>query len=1220
MSDSKGGGIPWASMGILAAFVGSTLLVPHPFDQLRPPEKERAQVTLNAELEVDARLWEDPFAAMRRYEAERADRCERVGKTGSPSGRESGAQAFAACSDGAAGMRSPASLPSKLNTDGQGGLAESLVIVALVPGNPFVGAEEGRRRTRYAVLAGLQAQGYVPDNAERIGLLEFDLADLTLPKPPNKAAQGRLVVPFEVLSGHRKQSADIPPKDWRFEQVALLWVDESALPAPKLTALARLLEVSLGSGTQQQADKKMCFAGDASRPALAVIGPSSTDALRLALKDLRSDSKTLARWGNLDVPGSTVVKVTGQDQLASYCDCVVNPSTQGCTKLTEEQSATEGYRMLSRAYFYSAGSTAPDSFLDELKQQNLESFLTERFEQMLGTRALGSARFERTIGTDDALIERLVGELLLRIPKTHPRRLVLVAERDSLYSQALVAVLQKQVKQAAPHLAMEVVYFFRGLDGVTTRDAGRDSADKSAAKSGSGAGYDSSGAGQARLEWPESRDQLDYLRRLAQSLKESEGELGSDGKGLTNDSAMGANVADVATGANRAIGAIGILGNDVHDKLLVLQALHDTFSDKVFFTTDMDARYLHPRVRAFTRNLIVASSLPLEFYAPQVAGQLNLQAGTPPLRDVYQTATYLAARRAGCTGHECANAERTAADLALKNPSLYEIGRNGAVPLSGYALQMRPARSAAPRALVACLFAGLMLGGLLVWPSTPALRQARSAYLKLPQPADAQRLRLPAVVLAALHAALCAFILGSLIEFVSPGQISLVQALLLAALAAFGMLLAVLPTVPAATGPGLAAQPVGPPGVNRLHAGILLLVLAAWVWLAWPGATRPACVDCEPVTWLEGVSAWPSHLIHLLALLLLLCTLDYTWSESRRLQHQDSTWLSLPEPPAVRIARTRVRRMLRDWFTQISILTWRRKPSGSTDFLTLWNEYCTRGQSRPRVARTFFWYFVTLLTVNLLFFGFSDGQKPAVPVRGAAHRDLIAMTLYANLLLLPLLVVAVADATMLAYRFISHLNAGRTFYPEATLAHFAEAFGSAQAALWLRRFQALPTNRQATALLPALHSLLDDWLDVQVVARRTRYVSRLVIGPFLVLALLVVARSRLFDNWALTPAIALAVSAYLLWLVVLAALLKLAAENTRRRALASMNADLCWLVGGPADTLVLVEPFKRLIASVQTNQTGAFAPLFEQPLLKALLVPLGGAGGAQLFEYLLMAR
>lgn len=185
------------------------------------------------------------------------------------------------------------------------------------------------------------------------------------------------------------------------------------------------------------------------------------------------------------------------------------------------------------------------------------------------------------------------------------------------------------------------------------------------------------------------------MRRLAQSLKESEDTLGRSGKGLANSS---------------AIAAIGILGNDVHDKLLVLQALHDSFSDKVFFTTDLDARFLHPRTQAFTRNLIVTSSLPPEFYTPALAGQLNLQAGTPPLRDVYQTATYLVARSAACTNAECANAERAAAVLALQNPSLYEIGHNGAVPLSGYAWQMRPARSAAPRTLVACLFAGLMLG------------------------------------------------------------------------------------------------------------------------------------------------------------------------------------------------------------------------------------------------------------------------------------------------------------------------------------------------------------------------------------------------------------------------------------------------------------------------------------------------------------------------------
>ncbi|MGS0756529.1 hypothetical protein ACVBEH_18970, partial [Roseateles sp. GG27B] len=479
------------------------------------------------------------------------------------------------------------------------------------------------------------------------------------PASQQPAATGKFVVPFEVLSGHRKQGADSLPKDWRFEQVALLWVDESALPLSKLTALARMLDAMLGP--QQSAKESRCEKAEEFRPTLAVIGPSSTDALRVALNDLRRDSEAFARIGNLPPADQPGVKLAGQEKLAHYCDCDLDPGSGFCKKLTDQQSATEGYRMLANAYIYNAASTAPNNMMEELRTQDVGAFLNEYFKKMLGARARDPVRFERTIGTDDALIKRLVEELVLRIPKTHKRRLVLVAERDSLYSQALVAELSRQVAEAAPHLTVEVVYFFRGLDGVTTRDAGRDNADKNSAKPSA----DQSGAGQLRLEWPESRDQLDYLRRMTLSLKESESFSGAGGKVGTNSGTH--------RGTNGgAIGAIGILGNDVHDKLLVLQALHDTFSDKVFFTTDMDARFLHPRTQAFTRNLIVASSLPLEFYAPQVAGQLNLQAGTPPLRDVYQTATYLAARSAGCTNADCVNAEHAAAALALQNPSLYE--------------------------------------------------------------------------------------------------------------------------------------------------------------------------------------------------------------------------------------------------------------------------------------------------------------------------------------------------------------------------------------------------------------------------------------------------------------------------------------------------------------------------------------------------------------------
>ena len=93
---------------------------------------------------------------------------------------------------------------------------------------------------------------------------------------------------------------------------------------------------------------------------------------------------------------------------------------------------------------------------------------------------------------------------------------------------------------------------------------------------------------------------------------------------------------------------------------------------------------------------------------------------------------------------------------------------------------------------------------------------------------------------------------------------------------------------------------------------------------------------------------------------------------------------------------------------------------------------------------------------------------------------------------------------------------------------------------------------------------------------------------------------------------------YLVWLILLSALLKLTAEQTRSAALERMNADLRWL--GGVQQGELVAPYERLIKSVENNQTGAFAPFFEQPFVRALLVPLGGAGGVQLFDQLLLGR
>jgi hypothetical protein len=62
--------------------------------------------------------------------------------------------------------------------------------------------------------------------------------------------------------------------------------------------------------------------------------------------------------------------------------------------------------------------------------------------------------------------------------------------------------------------------------------------------------------------------------------------------------------------------------------------------------------------------------------------------------------------------------------------------------------------------------------------------------------------------------------------------------------------------------------------------------------------------------------------------------------------------------------------------------------------------------------------------------------------------------------------------------------------------------------------------------------------------------------------------------------------------------------------LAGRRAPPCWIISNRAEQLRL------LIRRIETNDEGAFAPLSQQPLVGALLMPFGGAGILALLEYL----
>ena len=140
----------------------------------------------------------------------------------------------------------------------------------------------------------------------------------------------------------------------------------------------------------------------------------------------------------------------------------------------------------------------------------------------------------------------------------------------------------------------------------------------------------------------EGQSQFDYLQRLGDRVRQLDAQLRLQG--------------------DRGIEAVGVLGSDLYDKLLVLQALRPLLPEARFFTTDFDALLLHPDEQKATGNLLVGSGFGLQL-RPDVQGTI------PPFRSNYQTAEFLAARVA-------IHSDNAPNPCWSSSPLMFEIGRS----------------------------------------------------------------------------------------------------------------------------------------------------------------------------------------------------------------------------------------------------------------------------------------------------------------------------------------------------------------------------------------------------------------------------------------------------------------------------------------------------------------------------------------------------------------
>jgi hypothetical protein len=1141
MAGNSGSSFPYTALSVVLVFLTTTYLGQRGFDTWRQTDADTGKRLQLTEPPVDARLWEDPLAALDRHR-EKLKQCAKDGKPG----------AEAACQ---VGQAVDAEQFGKLFGKGD----SVTLIAAMLPGTTLVGLEEMRRRSRYALLAGLNVEGFTPDDSERMGLLRVARCDSFLgctEKTPSAGESAPLEIVYETLSAGTSGHA------------VVLWIDDTTIGRRWLSAIALLFtELTRGSA----ADVK-----------LRIVGPSGSELLARALDaDLAELADDVGKGRPVDVAAkwATLAKVRViSPQSTAPAEQVLPPAARALCREAKEGDCVNEFFTARLGDIADAVSFARPWRLD---RPNTPFFV-------------------RTVGTDDVLARRLVAELRGRglCESGAKKRVILIGEWDSIFARTFSQTLRDGLTCPREQVEIELqgYSYLRGLDGLVF---------------GSAAPQAARGDAKAPVEWPEGRPQSDYVRRLVEEI--------------------------LKDNADKPVHAIGMIGSDVLDKLVLAQALRDAFPDRVLFTTDMDARLLHPNAIRFTRNLIVASSLPLVWKREvDTAGLL----GPPkppanrisPFRDTYQTATFLAARLAvqvdeisDCTRDKRFDRLECLVASATAEPTLFEIGRDGLaeLPVRNVSAAEEGTRSLAAIIVVA-VFAGLTGLMLFAYPG-PAMSHARLWWSSGRQ----EPFQRSYAIVAGLEVAALGFAAAVVAELAVPGFGGGWGPPLSAAAAASFFWMCVYPGTPWMQSLRPSARRAGvsaawPRFAIHIYL-IVVVVMIPWSLLATIAAQDTESGMREPFAMLSGVSAWPSQLVRTLVVVLFAWFLDETWCRNvQAIDRIERKYRLFPVGTRASKAATgwarRIWNSIEVWFY------WRpdvELGGNRIDGARLWQEYRRLMADDTRALRVIVWFVITValfLVSSWLISQLGGGAYAEIPARGGTDRALFFLTVVLSAAAVIFLLVVVGDVTILTSRFVGMLKLGRTVYPADTIRRFAAELGPEIEGEATRPVAAVPSQRSdGSAPQPDRNSLLDDWIDARLLAEHTAAIGRLIVFPFILVALLVVGRSQLFDNWYIGGAVLVGLVAYVLWSIAMAALLNYDAEQARQKALGGMEADLRWLKGTSGFDKFR-SAFPDLIDQIRKLREGAFAPFFEQSLVQAILVPLGGAGGVQLIDLLIHAR
>lgn len=980
------------------------------------------------------------------------------------------------------------------------------VLAVMLPGQPYAEAAEGRTRIRYAVLSALGAGGQVPADAAHIGQYR--------PSEPGSFAKG---VAYEWFSAAQPTAPS---------SILVLWLNDDAFGSRPLDALAKLLDPILPDSLTLS-----------DRLRVRVLGPLSSNGLQEMLREVNTPPHTNLEALCLRTHDLTILS---PNATAADEDLRAGAGIAGRASVEEIIGKVVPFRR----------TIADDSYLgkalaEELAQRGLDKGERHGMASWLARNA------SKVVPpwTDEA--PQGDGRV-----KTH---VILLAEWDTAYGRSLplsVAralsdkvkqVREKDVRAAPPgrfpaidHLAdlnthpwIHYVSYMRGLDGdvptPTAAPPGKTPDDKGDKK-----GAERAADPASRAEGPE---QLDYVRRLARDLIALERDL------------KAANNRD-------SIFAIGILGNDVHDKLLILQALRPLLPGAVFFTTDLDARLVDPAQGEWTRGLIVSSAFALRHVLPEAdhdpVKERRCQWPIPPFRSSYQTSYFVATRSAldGIDGDSTPPECRAAAQRGSGDAQLFELGRTGPVGL------LKPANFTA---------------GGRGWPKVLVVSATLVVLLVTMYRRDWIRV-----------------LMRTLLAFMARRPIGTALMVIAGSVAIWwnwdDLTLLVCPfrdgqpcSEPFSLTEGISIWP-------PLYLQTLALVLSVTFWAYVFLRVRANALALERKYFTDHAeTAAPSEPQEGGLADVALRELKGYANAIAGLLNRASGGLRRAID-RLKPTGSRSRRRRRGAAQEA--------PPAEQDAAMIWHVYRQRTTIPRRVLRVLPLAFLFFVLVTVLFR--ATGSSPSNPVRGLDIAELYTAVRVWDLLTMALLAFGVLDAALQCRQFIKDL--ARAAVAEVPLVWPAAV---------VRRIQ---DEDQVDLNGPEHLKHLDAWVALRVIAEHADAVARLVIYPLIVLAILVVARMSWFDTVTFPASVLIA---YLIFgfYILLAAWSMQRAANAAKQAIRGYYAR-CRAAerNRPETDRRALSQYAQLEQKVAGLQKGAFKPIAQMPLVRAALLPFGALG------------